>query len=136
MTDIVIAKCNCGALKVEAAGKPILQLICHCRDCRAATGDDFASIVFFKKSECSFVGELKPHIFTSYMGNETQRVACAKCNDVVIDKSAGFSGMLGMMAAKIELPFLAEPKIHVWTQSRLEHVVLPDGVKAFEKGMS
>lgn len=32
----VIARCNCGQVEIEAWGKPIGSVICHCDDCQAA----------------------------------------------------------------------------------------------------
>jgi hypothetical protein len=32
----VIARCNCGQVEIEARGKPIASVICHCDDCQAA----------------------------------------------------------------------------------------------------
>lgn len=32
----VIARCNCGQVEIEAWGKPIASVICHCDDCQAA----------------------------------------------------------------------------------------------------
>jgi hypothetical protein len=32
----VIARCLCGQVEIEAWGKPIASVICHCEDCRAA----------------------------------------------------------------------------------------------------
>ena len=32
----VIARCRCGQVEIEAWGKPIASVICHCDDCQAA----------------------------------------------------------------------------------------------------
>ena len=32
----VIARCSCGQVEIEAWGKPIASVICHCDDCQAA----------------------------------------------------------------------------------------------------
>ncbi|KQX34813.1 hypothetical protein ASD04_15595 [Devosia sp. Root436] len=33
---LVIARCSCGQVEIEAWGKPIASVICHCDDCQAA----------------------------------------------------------------------------------------------------
>lgn len=33
---LVIARCRCGQVEIEARGKPIACVICHCDDCQAA----------------------------------------------------------------------------------------------------
>lgn len=32
----VVARCSCGEVEIEAWGKPIASVICHCDDCQAA----------------------------------------------------------------------------------------------------
>ncbi|KRA56021.1 GFA family protein [Devosia sp. Root635] len=34
--SLVIARCTCGQVEIEAWGKPIASVICHCDDCQAA----------------------------------------------------------------------------------------------------
>lgn len=136
MTDRIVAKCGCGAFEFKTDGQPILQLVCHCADCRSATGNDYSTIVFFDKADYEVAGDDELVGFTSDLGNNTLRRACAKCGDVMIDESTGFPTLIGVMAERILPPFTANPKIHVWTQSKLEHVKLPKNVKIFEKGIS
>lgn len=136
MAQDILASCNCGALKFKTTSEAVLQLVCHCADCRTATGDDFSTIVFFKNNKVEVVGEVRSLDFTSDNGNKTRRFACKKCDTMMLDKSTGFSSLIGVMAARLETPFIAAPKIHVWVQSKLEHVKIPQGVKSFKKGLS
>lgn len=130
------AQCKCGKLKFTATRAPLLELVCHCADCRDATGQDFTSLVFFKVKYSSLMGETIPALYISDNGAKTQREACAHCSEFMIDRSDGFPGLIGVVAACLNAPFEANPKIHVWTQSKLPNVELPTQIKAFEKGMS
>lgn len=136
MTNQILASCKCGHAQLKTQSQPILQLVCHCADCREATGDDFSIIVFFKLNAVQLLGDLMPHGFISDLGNQTERLACGQCQQMMFDKSAGFPRMFGVMAQRIAPPFVAEAKIHVWVQSKLDQVILPEGAKIFEQGMA
>lgn len=132
----ISASCKCGAAQFKSDDKPILQLCCHCDDCRKATGNDFSTVVFFKLDKVNISGNLTPHIFTSDLGNKTERLFCTDCQQMMFDKSAGFPNMLGVMAEHIDLPFVAQPQMHVWTQSKLPHVKIAPDMKQYKKGIS
>lgn len=135
MTKEIIANCSCGKVSFKTTSEPILQLACHCADCREASGDDFSTIVFFKADKVETTGDLHSADFISDNGNKTARLACANCNNAIFDKSEAFANMFGVLAKHIQPPFVAKPQMHVWTASKLPHVKLPDNVKAYEKGL-
>lgn len=132
----ISANCKCGHAQFKTKAKPVLQLCCHCADCRQATGDDASSIVFFKLEKVQILGDLLPMTFTSDLGNQTQRLACGQCKQIMFDKSAGFPHLLGVLAQRIAPPFVAAPQMHVWTNSKLPHVKIPEQMKQYEKGIS
>lgn len=136
MDSGISASCKCGKTQLKTKTQPILQLCCHCADCRNATGDDASTIVFFKRDRVQVSGDQLSQNFTSALGKETRRLACAQCAQVMFDISAGFPHMLGVIGQRIAPPFVAEPKIHVWVQSKLDQVILPKGVKIFKQGLS
>lgn len=39
--------CACEDIRYECTEEPIVQLICHWRDCQRATGSAFATVMFF-----------------------------------------------------------------------------------------
>ncbi|MBL1421938.1 MAG: GFA family protein [Alphaproteobacteria bacterium] len=132
----ILASCECGKAQFKTTDKPILQLCCHCADCRQATGDDASTIVFFKLDKVQIGGDLQPMTYMSDLGNQTQRLTCEHCKQVMFDKSAGFPHMLGVIAQRIAKPFVAAPQMHVWTKSKLPNVEIPKQMKQFEKGIS
>ena len=136
MDSDILASCKCGNVQFKTQSKPILQLCCHCADCRDATGKDASDIVFFKLDQVELSGDLTRVGFTSDLGNQTERLACANCQQVMFDKSAGFPNMLGVVAENIASPFVARPQMHVWTQSKLSHIEIPQNTKQYEKGIS
>ena len=60
MTSSWSASCRCGALRVQLASPAVLQLVCHCTDCRAVAGTPFSNFVFFRARDAQdFLSELQ-----------------------------------------------------------------------------
>ncbi|MFK7729989.1 MAG: GFA family protein [Pseudomonadales bacterium] len=132
----VSARCRCGKVEFSSSEPPLIQLCCHCNDCREATSNDFTTIAFFDRSATSVSGTVSSRNFTTAAGMETCREFCATCNTVMFDKSDGFPTLLGVVAEQIAAPLEANPSHHVWVKSKLPHVSIPSSAQAFEENLS
>jgi len=63
MSEPVKARCKCGAVQFDSSSPPLIQFVCHCKDCQIATGLPFAGIVFFKRKHVEISGDLGQHLF-------------------------------------------------------------------------
>jgi hypothetical protein len=134
---MIQAHCRCGAFRFESSSAPILQLVCHCTQCREVSGQPFTSFSFFKVRDTQTQGEYRSVEFTADTGSRTVRELCASCGDMLIDRTDGFPKVVGVVHERIapSLPF--QPAHHVWTDSRLPDTVLPpasDSLKLFPRG--
>ena len=134
MTQTWSAQCGCGALRVQLASPPVLQLVCHCTDCRAVAGTPFSNFAFFRSRDTQVSGESVRRDFVADSGHATVRECCARCGDMLIDRTAGFPKVIGVVAERIDGPFSFEPQHHVWTDSKLPEVEIPPGVTAYPRG--
>src|ERR1019366_6824023 len=72
--------CACGKLRYECDEKPIVQLICHCRDCQRASGSAFAAVLFVPSDRLTFKrAEPKYHSVKAESGRTMQRGFCGEC---------------------------------------------------------
>jgi len=53
---VFIDKCQCGDLRFTSRRALVVQLCCHCQDCREATSDEFSVIAFFPVHHVEIVG--------------------------------------------------------------------------------
>ena len=134
MSQTWSARCRCGALRAQLASPPVLQLVCHCTDCRAVAGTPFSSFVFFRARDAAVTGEAVRREFVADSGHATVRECCAQCGDMVVDRTAGFPKVIGIVAERIEPPFAFVPNHHVWTDSKLPQVQIPPGAAAYPRG--
>lgn len=53
--------CSCGAVRFELRGEPLAVGICHCTDCRKATGSAFFAYADWPPSGFSVTGEAREY---------------------------------------------------------------------------
>ena len=108
-------QCRCGAIELKLAGEPLVQLYCHCDDCRAAHGGAYVSSAIYPAQAVEIVGE-QP---TTMAVRTTPRMRCTACNTHLFSEiaSAGVRSINAFL-----LPTEAfKPQFHVQCQ----HAVLP-----------
>ena len=134
LPEIWSARCRCGAVTARMSSPPVLQLVCHCTDCRAVAGTPFSNFVFFRARDTEVTGAATKREFVADSGHTTVRECCAQCGDMLIDRTAGFPKVVGVVAERIDGPFTFTPMHHVWADSKLPAVEIPAGVTAYPRG--
>lgn len=129
------ASCQCAQVQFSSLIKPVIQLCCHCTQCRDAVKADYASIVFFRLESVKLVGKTDYKNYVADSGAQTHREYCAKCDDVMYDRSEGFPTLIGVMANKIQNNFEFKPVCHVWTKEKLPKVAIDEGVICYPEGI-
>src|SRR5271154_6341838 len=56
MTKKITGGCACGRIRYECTEKPLVQLICHCPDCKRASGSAFAAVLVVPCDRLAFTG--------------------------------------------------------------------------------
>ncbi|QGA14952.1 hypothetical protein EYB26_002608 [Talaromyces marneffei] len=52
MTETAITgNCLCGTVQYELSGPPIINVLCHCKNCKKSTGSSFMANSIFKKTQ-------------------------------------------------------------------------------------
>ena len=129
------ATCMCGRFKFKAASAPIFQLTCHCQQCRDASKLPFTNLAFFKVAETSVTGETNVHEFVADSGTKTLRETCTGCGEMVLDRTQANPQIIGVVAERIRPPYEFQPRCHVWLERKVMEPAIPEGVKAFQRGM-
>ena len=135
MSEPVKARCKCGAVQFDSSSQPLIQFVCHCKDCQIATGLPFAGIVFFKRKHVEISGDLGQHLFIANSGKATSRDYCVKCGTVLFDQSEGFPSIIGIMQEWILGDFEFLPQSHVWVKSKLDEIVIPEGALQYSENI-
>jgi hypothetical protein len=108
--------CLCGAIRYQATGAPIAQLICHCETCRRAIGAASVAWVTFQLSEFEFLMG-KPTRFRSSAA--VVRTFCNQCGTSLTYQPDSSPDEIDVTAATLDDPKAFVPTREVWTDQHL-----------------
>ena len=128
-------KCLCGDVTLQVMGEPVVQGNCHCTDCKKNTGAAFATILFFKDEQVSFLsGETSSFQYTSDSGNKKTKEFCMKCGSLVYGINTGRPGIKSIYIGVLDDGSFASPQFNVYTTRALPFVPIDESLDNFEKG--
>ena len=110
--------CACGRIRYECSEQPIVQLICHCRDCQRASGSAFAALLAVPSDRLEFSGsELKYHSLKADSGRTMRRGFCRECGSPVSIRRPETPLIEFLQAASLDDPSKFHPTCEVWVSS-------------------
>ena len=135
MTTEIHGGCACGASRYTCSERPLVQLICHCRDCQRASGSAFAACLVFPTDRLQFHGKaLKSYQVRAHSGRTMRRLFCAECGSPVAIARPETPLVRFVHAASLDDPALFAPVCEVWlSRAKAWHPQLAQTLK-FEEG--
>ena len=83
--DAFETQCRCGAIGLRIAGKPAVQLYCHCDDCQIAHAAAYVPAAVFPAQAVEIVrGEP-----VAFVIRRTERMRCPQCGAYLFSELAG-----------------------------------------------
>jgi hypothetical protein len=117
------AQCACGAIKFEFDTDPTFIAICHCLDCKKASGGEAA--MFFGVPENDFTlisGNPKSFHYIAQSGKGLDRNFCADCGARVFTNNLeSFPGTVFVAIGSLDNAKGIEPVLEMFTK-RASHV--------------
>lgn len=118
MRTPLIGGCACGTRRYECTAAPIVEFLCHCRDCQRATGSAFAAVMMVPKAALTLdEAALKYHAVEANSGNTLQRGFCPDCGATLLWRWPGDEKIRVLLAGTLDDPSGYTPSCEVWTGS-------------------
>ena len=115
------AQCACGACKFEFDTDPTFIAICHCKDCKRASGG--ATAIFFGVAVDDFTltsGKPKAFHYVAESGKGLDRNFCPECGARIFSTNLeSFPGQVFVTLGSLDRPELIAPKLEMFTKRRL-----------------
>ena len=116
--------CFCGRIRYVAQGKPFNATICHCADCRRATGGPMVGWFTVRPGEFSFVHD-EPRHYASSPG--VTRSFCSNCGTSLTYRQTKLNE-IDVTICTLDDPEAVPPQDHLQTAGQLGWVKLDDGL--------
>lgn len=123
--------CACQSIRYECTEEPIVQLICHCRDCQRASGSAFAAVMMVAADKFQFLKEEPAyHEVIGGSGRRLRRGFCAKCGTPVTGHWPEMAAVQLIQVGSLDDPSCFEPQTELWLSSGYSwHSVNPSTLK-------
>lgn len=126
--------CACGQVRYECTEKPLVQFICHCRDCQHASGAAFSASVFVPRDALTFIsGNLRHYDVRAESGRALRRQFCSECGSPISAHWPESPVIEMLTVASLDDQSIFRPTHELWL-SRAEawHPLHPDTIKVQE----
>lgn len=136
MSEKHLGGCACGAVRYEVTGKPVVGTVCHCKFCQKRLASAFAVLASFKEEAVELTqGELREVEHRSDESGRWLRMSfCPRCGTTVAHTAELRPGMRTIAAGTFDDPSWFSIDRHIWVQSKLAWVTIPEGVPTYAQG--
>lgn len=125
--------CQCGAVRIEVSGEPMMQALCHCRQCQKNCGGNAAAIVMVPTPALNFLqGELRYYGTQSDSGNVISRGFCSECGTPMLSKISTTDDFRIIKLGAFDDPSFFTPQTVFWTKEKHQWAQDPEGAMCFE----
>ena len=125
--------CACGKVRYECTEKPLVQLICHCRDCQRASGSAFGAFVFVPSDRLATGAAMRYHDVKAESGRTLRRQFCGECGSPVSARWPDLPRVELLHVASLDDQSLFAPTHELWvSRAQAWHPFSPHTVKVAE----
>ena len=130
-SDVLQGSCLCGGVRYEVEGPLDLMACCHCRECRKASGAEFATNASVTTDRFRFLqGEDLLREFESSPGQA--RVFCGTCGSPILKRIAAAPEKVRLRLGCLDSDLDQKPIVRVFVSEKLAFTQIPDDTPTFE----
>ncbi len=120
--------CKCGGVRYETGAAPFNPTLCHCLDCRRATGAPAVAWFSVRRGALRFTRGAPKRYASSA---RAERAFCPDCGTPLLYEGRDYPDDTDIATATLDDPEAVPPADHVWTRSRVSWLPIADGKPAY-----
>ena len=130
--DRLTGGCQCGAVRYELAAPPHEIYVCHCRECQKQSSSAFGiSAMAWSRNVRLVQGTLRLWSRGTDSGGTLTCFFCADCGSRVWHGDPQAEDEISIKGGTLDRPLDLSGAIHIWTDRKLEGVIIPDDARQF-----
>lgn len=127
---MITGRCHCGSIHYEMTAEVEHHALCHCTDCRRATGAPAVAWAMVKRENIKIEGQ--PKSYASSPG--VQRLFCGDCGTSLFYlNETVFPGLVDVQSATLDNPDAIPLDGQIQTAERIGWMTKLDELPAFER---
>ena len=124
----LVATCCCGNTSIEIEGKPLVNSVCHCNDCKKRTGSAFGISVYVKDKQIIKKNGLTT-IYKIDTDTKQERHFCSSCGTTLYWKVATFPELIGIAGGCFNNINELEPEYNFRSENVCTWLIMPNNWK-------
>jgi hypothetical protein len=127
--------CQCGHIRYELNGQPVVLSVCHCLECQKQSASAFGMTLRVRRQDFRLVHGV-PRYWSrpTDSGRTTHCAFCPECGSRVWHQAASDSELVSIKAGSLDEPVDFGTAMHIWTKRKLKGVIIPPGSVQFPEG--
>ena len=117
-TDKHSGGCQCGVLRYETIGDPMMVFKCHCTDCQKSTGAGHLTGAAFADDKIAITGASKGYSYKADSGSTVTNQFCAVCGATTHSQSSSYPGMTMIRLGTLDADLAAKPNLKVFQKHK------------------
>lgn len=123
--------CHCGAVRYEVTGDPRHVALCHCTDCRRASG---APMVAWAAFDAAAVTVTRGDPRTRNSSGASMRSFCSRCGTgLLFVNEEALPGLIDVQLATFDDPDALAPQAHIQVAERIGWMAEAHRLPAFDR---
>ena len=124
--------CLCGAVQYSVAAEPVMQAVCHCKNCQRQAGSGWSMIMGVPAAALAITGEVKTYQDHGESGGDVLRQFCPNCGSPLFSRVSAAPDLVFIKAGTLDDTSQFTPQMQLWTDSK-QHWVDIAGVPGFPR---
>lgn len=128
--------CACGMVRYRVKGMPVIGTVCHCKFCQKRLASAFAVMASFTEDAVEILqGNLSEKEYHSDESGRWLKMSfCPECGTTISHTAEIRPGLRTIAAGTFDDPTWFPIDRHIWVQSKLAWVTVPQNVASYNQG--
>jgi len=125
--------CTCGSVRYRLDDKPMIVHCCHCSWCQRETGSAFAINAVIESARLALLSGAPELVITPSASGRGQKILrCPACKVAVWSHYPQAGDAIAFVrVGTLDDPNTTPPDVHIFTSTKQDWVVLPEGARVF-----
>ncbi|KAF2272732.1 uncharacterized protein EI97DRAFT_436666 [Westerdykella ornata] len=129
--------CTCTTIRYRLLSAPLFVYACHCGECQKSSGSVFKACCIMEFDHVRLLSPTRPLMRKFEAVRHTRIYAtCPKCYDVLWHVGSYEPSTINVRVGTLDLPGLMEPDLHIYTESKVDWLVLKEGTRTVKGDMN
>ena len=129
----MVGSCQCGNIRYQVTGDPLVAIACHCNDCRKLSGSAFSTVLVVKAEDLTVEGTLKLWERATDTGRRSHAYFCPNCGNRIYHQDPDKPHIIRIRSGSLDQPEIPEPLIHVFAERTQSWLRFAEGAIKYDR---